>query len=72
MLALESYSSSMPQVEELGIVEKLIHSICVKTCTDLSLVGWPIPKHQNLLQGVGVCYGMESTLVLVLVLVQFE
>jgi len=50
MLAFESCSSSMPQVEELGIVEKLIHSICVKTCTDPSLVGWPIPEHQNLLQ----------------------
>ncbi len=50
MRALESCSSSMPQVEELGIVEKFIHYICVKACTDPSLVGWPIPEHQSLLQ----------------------
>ncbi len=43
----------MPRVEELGIVEKLIHSVCVKACTDLSLVGWPIPEHQSLLQSHG-------------------
>ncbi len=48
--ALESCSSSMPQVEELEIVKKFIHSICVKTCTDPSLVCWPIPEHQSLLQ----------------------
>jgi len=40
----------MPQVEELGIVKKFIHSICVKTCTDPSLVRWPILEHQSLLQ----------------------
>ncbi len=51
--ALESCSSSMPQVEELGIVEKLIHSVCVKACTDPSLVGWPIPEHHSLLQSPG-------------------
>jgi hypothetical protein len=48
--ALENYSSSIPQVEELGIIEKFIHFVCVKTCTDPSLVGWPIPEHQSLLQ----------------------
>jgi hypothetical protein len=51
--ALESCSSSMPQLEELGIVEKLNHSVCVKACTALSLVGWSIPKHQSLLQSPG-------------------
>jgi hypothetical protein len=40
----------MPQVEELGIVEKLIHFVCVKACTNFSLVNWPIPEHQSLLQ----------------------
>jgi len=40
----------MPQVEELGIVEKLIHYVCVKACTDPSLVSWPIPEYQSLLQ----------------------
>jgi hypothetical protein len=47
--ALESYSSSMPQVEELGIIKKFIHYVCVKACTDLSLVDWPILEHQSLL-----------------------
>ncbi len=51
--ALESCSSLMPQVEELGIVKKLIHSIFVKACTDPSLVSWPIPEHQSLLQSFG-------------------
>jgi len=43
----------MPQVEELGIVEKLIHSVCVKACINPSLVSWPIPEHQSLLQSPG-------------------
>jgi APA family basic amino acid/polyamine antiporter len=43
----------MPKVEELGIVEKFIHFICVKARTDPFLVGWPIPEHQSLLQSPG-------------------
>jgi len=53
VLALESRSSLMPKVEELGIVEKFIHFICVKARTDPFLVGWPIPEHQSLLQSPG-------------------
>jgi len=53
VLALENRSSLMPQVEELGIVEKLIHFICVKACTNPFLVGWPILEHQSLLQSPG-------------------
>jgi len=37
-------------VEELGIVEKFIHYVCVKACTDHSLVSWPIPEYQSLMQ----------------------
>ncbi len=37
----------------MGIIEKLIYFVCVKGCTDPSLVSWPIPKHQSLLQSPG-------------------
>ncbi len=40
-------------MEELGIVKKLIHFVCVKACINPSLVEWPVPKHQSLLQRLG-------------------
>ncbi len=35
------------------IVKKLIHFVCVKACIDPSLVDWPVPEHQSLLQSLG-------------------
>ncbi len=43
VFALKSCMSSLPQVEKLDLVEKLVHSICVKASMDPSLLAWSIP-----------------------------
>lgn len=52
--ALQSCSSSMPEAQELGLVEKLVDSVCAKaSMEDGSLGRWPMPDHQGSLQSPG-------------------
>jgi hypothetical protein len=53
-------SSSMPQVEDLGLVEKFINSIYVKACIDPLLICWY--QVMSIKAIVGMCYIMKSIL----------
>jgi hypothetical protein len=47
--ALQSCTVFIPQVEELGIIETLVDSVCVKAgMNDTSLGGWPMQDHRSL------------------------
>jgi hypothetical protein len=53
-------SSSMPQVENVGFVEKFINFFNVKACIDPLLICWY--QAMNIKAMVGMCYIMESIL----------